>query len=198
MPPTGEIPVSSLNHEKADLCQWFFLLFRHFFHFSRTAKPPLSSPFHPHSFVERLSLGASWVYSFSKCCHLIIDLYSPLSRGTLLFSCIRSKPGQSSVPANLTLASDFSLGFIANWVRAECCVDPLRPPRLPGPSDHLGLAILSARTKTEDKKRESQHKSTRSDEVIDIPAMLLRPPVVRKGCRRPFGDPVIDRYGSNE
>ena len=31
---------------------------------------------HPHSFVERLSLGASWVFSFQWCCHLIIDLCS--------------------------------------------------------------------------------------------------------------------------
>ena len=31
---------------------------------------------------ERLSLRASWVYSFSRCCYLVIDLCSPLWKGT--------------------------------------------------------------------------------------------------------------------
>jgi len=30
--------------------------------FFRSTKPPLSPPFHPHSFGERFSLGASWVF----------------------------------------------------------------------------------------------------------------------------------------
>jgi hypothetical protein len=30
------------------------------------AKPPLSPSFHPHSFVEQLSLGASWAYPFQQ------------------------------------------------------------------------------------------------------------------------------------
>jgi hypothetical protein len=33
-----------------------------FFQFSRSAKPPLSPPFHPHSCMSSLSLGASWVF----------------------------------------------------------------------------------------------------------------------------------------
>jgi len=37
------------------------LLFLRLFPFFRSAKPPLSPPFHPHS--ERFSLGASWVFS---------------------------------------------------------------------------------------------------------------------------------------
>src|SRR5262249_45370613 len=61
-----------------------------------------------------------------------------------------------------------------------------------------GGAVRSARTETEDEKCESQHKSTRSGEMIDIPPTLLRPPVVWKGCRRPSGNPVIDGDGSNE
>ena len=36
-----------------------------------------------------------------------------------------------------------------------------------------GTAIRLARTKTDDKKCESPYKSTRSDEMIDIPSMLL-------------------------
>src|SRR5712664_4299723 len=48
-----------------------------------------------------------------------------------LFGCPLSKPSQSSVPADLTLASDLAFVFNASRVRLECCVDPLRPPRLP-------------------------------------------------------------------
>jgi len=33
----------------------------------------------------------------------------------------------SSVPADLTLASDLAFVFNASRVRPECCVDPLRP-----------------------------------------------------------------------
>ncbi len=47
------------------------------------AAPPLSPSFHPHSFVERLSLGASWAFPFQQCCYLIIDLSSPLFRQVL-------------------------------------------------------------------------------------------------------------------
>ena len=49
-----------------------------------------------------------------------------------LFGCSRSKPGQGSVPTDLTLASDLAFVFNASRVRLECCVDPLRPPRLSG------------------------------------------------------------------
>src|SRR6266850_4888032 len=49
-----------------------------------------------------------------------------------LFGCPRSKPSQGSVPADLTLASDLAFVFNASRVRLECCVDPLRPPDLPG------------------------------------------------------------------
>src|SRR5712664_3441089 len=49
-----------------------------------------------------------------------------------LFGCTRSKPSQGSVPADLTLASDLAFVFNANRVLPECCVDPLRPPRLSG------------------------------------------------------------------
>ena len=49
----------------------FFSLFSSFFFLlcsncSHGVKPPLSPPFHPHSFFERLSLGASWVYSIQQ------------------------------------------------------------------------------------------------------------------------------------
>jgi hypothetical protein len=52
-----------------------------------------------------------------------------LPRENYLFGCTRSKSNQSSVPADLTIASDFSFVFNARWVRAKCCVDPLRPRR---------------------------------------------------------------------
>src|SRR6266436_4908608 len=42
------------------------------------------------------------------------------------------EPSQGSVPAGLTLPSDLSFVFNASRVRVECCVDPLRPPDLPG------------------------------------------------------------------
>ena len=60
-------------HEKAGECQvgfffflgcLFFLSIRGFaFEPSRSLWSP---PFHPHSWVERLSLGASWVYSIQS------------------------------------------------------------------------------------------------------------------------------------
>src|SRR6266481_7255821 len=50
---------------------------------------------------------------------------------TDLFGCTRSKPSQGGVPTDLTSRAILGLVFSARWVRAECCVDPLRPPRLP-------------------------------------------------------------------
>src|SRR5258708_18602132 len=51
---------------------------------------------------------------------------------TDLFGCTRSKPSQGSVPTDLTSRAILALVFSARWVRAECCVDPLRPPDQPG------------------------------------------------------------------
>ena len=65
-------------------------------------------------------------------------------------------------------------------------------------SDQQWSAARSTRTKTEGQKRESQNKTTRSAEMIYIPATLLRTPILWDGFRRPFGNPVIDRYGSDE
>ena len=62
-------------HEKAGECQVcsfiFSLFFSSFFFLlcsncCHGVKPPLSPPFHPHSFFERLSLGASWVSSIQQ------------------------------------------------------------------------------------------------------------------------------------
>src|SRR6266481_3739649 len=50
---------------------------------------------------------------------------------TDLFGCTRSKPSQGSVPADLTWRAILAFVFNARWVRAECCVDPLKPPRKP-------------------------------------------------------------------
>src|ERR1700693_3982748 len=62
-------------HEKAGECQVcsfiFSLFFSSFFFLlgsncSHGVKPPLSPPFHPLSFFELLSLGASWVSSIQQ------------------------------------------------------------------------------------------------------------------------------------
>src|SRR5260221_8208182 len=50
---------------------------------------------------------------------------------TDLFGCTRSKPSQCTVPTDLTSRAILALVFSARWVRAGCCVDPLRPPGLP-------------------------------------------------------------------
>src|SRR6266566_6627826 len=60
-----------------------------------------------------------------------------------LFGCPRSKPSQGSVPADLTLASDLAFVFNASRVRLECCVDPLRPPRLSGLGSEWQLFAVS-------------------------------------------------------
>jgi hypothetical protein len=52
-----------------------------------------------------------------------------LPRGTDLFDCTWSKPSQDSVPADLAIPSNLAFVFSASCVRAERCVDPLRPPR---------------------------------------------------------------------
>src|SRR6266850_1864443 len=62
-----------------------------------------------------------------------------------LFGCPRSKPSQGSVPADLTLASDLAFVFNASRVRLECCVDPLRPARLPDELAYIGLFFIESR-----------------------------------------------------
>ena len=64
-----------------------------------------------------------------------------------------SKPSQGGVSVVQTLASGLPFLFNASRVRAECCVDPLKPPRkpdkfVPVPDDtpervHLGFICLS-------------------------------------------------------
>lgn len=56
----------------------------------------------------------------------------------------------------------------------------------------------STRTETEAEESKSYDKATRSDEMIHIPAMFLRVPVLWDGFRSPLGNPVVDRYRSNE
>jgi hypothetical protein len=69
----------SAFHEKADPCQEFFS-FRNFFLFPRSAKPPLSPPFHPHSLLSDCRSVQVGCTRFSRCCYLIIDLGSPFRR----------------------------------------------------------------------------------------------------------------------
>src|SRR5713101_4452248 len=56
-----------------------FLLFPYCSH---RAKPPLSPPFHPHSLLSDCRSVQVGCTRFSRCCYLIIDLYSPLSKGS--------------------------------------------------------------------------------------------------------------------
>jgi hypothetical protein len=69
-------------HEKAGRSQedssWFSLVTV----FSPAESPPLSPPFHPHSLmsaVRPVQVGCS---RFSRCCHLIVDLYFHLHDGS--------------------------------------------------------------------------------------------------------------------
>src|SRR5258708_39490142 len=59
----------------------FFFLLSFFLSFFQSVPIHLSRPFlHPsiRTLCERSSLGARWVFSFSRCCYLIIDLCSYL------------------------------------------------------------------------------------------------------------------------
>jgi len=70
--PNAEPTQSNSFHEKADPCQELFVLFPWFLPvLSRSAKPPLSPPFHPHSCVgdfRPVPVGCS---RFSRCCYLV-------------------------------------------------------------------------------------------------------------------------------
>ena len=77
----GTFRVARSFHEKAGACQEGFPLFLPQICF-RSAKPPLSPSFHPHSWLSdfrSVHVGRS---RFSRCCHLIIDLHSPLQEGS--------------------------------------------------------------------------------------------------------------------
>src|ERR1700726_4781116 len=74
-------------HEKAGECQAFSFIFSSslfllFPNCSHCAKPPLSPPFHPHSLLSDCRSVQVGCTRFSRCCYLIIDLCSPLSKGT--------------------------------------------------------------------------------------------------------------------
>ena len=56
----------------------FFTLSRRFFHFFRSAKPPLSPPFHPHSYLSDFRSVPVGCSSFNRCCYLVRDLCFPL------------------------------------------------------------------------------------------------------------------------
>src|SRR6266446_8137536 len=96
------------------------------------------SPIHS---LERLTLPAQPVDATPS--NALIRQYFP-GRSDL-FGCPRSKPSQRSVPADLTLASDLAFVFNASRVRFECCVDPLRPPDLPGARSPRNQVALSSR-----------------------------------------------------
>jgi hypothetical protein len=64
------------------------------------------------------------------------------SRRSDLCGCPRSKPSQGGVPADLAERAFLAFVFNLRRVRAECCVDPLKPPPLPDKwrRDDHGLA----------------------------------------------------------
>src|SRR6267378_4306323 len=104
------------------------------------------------------SFKASWVTSSTRRISPQMDLKCPDSRRRLittagstgrcntlqrvdstmlakenhLFGCDLLKPSQGSLSTDLTLASDSSLYFHCRLGSSKCCVDLLRPPRLPG------------------------------------------------------------------
>src|SRR5215470_8089962 len=51
--------------------------------FSRSAKPPLSPPFHPHSYVSDFRSVPVGCSRFSRCCYLISVLGFPPYEGSL-------------------------------------------------------------------------------------------------------------------
>ena len=61
-------------------------------------------------------------------------------RETELFGSTRSKPSQDCVPGDLTWRALLAVVFNAMRARAECCVDPLKPP---GKSDNWRLVPTS-------------------------------------------------------
>ena len=70
---SGNCP--SAFHEKADPCQECFCAFRDFLHFFRSAKPPLSPPFHPHSYMSGFRSVPVGCSRFIRRCHLGIVLF---------------------------------------------------------------------------------------------------------------------------
>ena len=58
-------------HEKVGPCQECFALSMSSSLFSRSAKPPLSRPFHPHSYVSDIRSVQVGRSRFSRRCHLI-------------------------------------------------------------------------------------------------------------------------------
>ena len=61
----------------------FFCSFMRFLPFSRSAKPPLSPPFHPHSYMSGFRSVQVGCSRFIRRCYLIIVLRFSLLRGKL-------------------------------------------------------------------------------------------------------------------
>ena len=73
-----------------------------------------------------------------------------------LFGCSRSKPSQGSVPFDSMLANNLAFKAPASRLRPWCCVDPLRPPRLPGLEDYFWFARYPSRVDAKRGDRFSQ------------------------------------------
>jgi hypothetical protein len=74
--------VSSLFFHFSLFLFWFFIFNFSLPNCSHSAKPPLSPPFHPHSLLSDCRSVQVGCTRYSRCCHLVIDLCSPLSKET--------------------------------------------------------------------------------------------------------------------
>src|SRR5712692_11055915 len=86
-----------------------FLLFPYCSH---RAKPLLSPPFHPHSLLSDCRSVQVGCTRFSRCCYLIIDLGSPLAKGTgpgiVAVTCSRRSSSAVGIPSLFFPSSCFS------------------------------------------------------------------------------------------
>src|SRR6266852_8008334 len=120
-----------------------FLLVRMFFLFLPVssypcAKPLLSPPFHPHSLLSDCRSVQVGCTRFSRCCYLIIDLGSPLAKGTgpgiVAVTCSRRSSSAVGIPSLFFPSSCFSQfstekfrARIAQERRIANSVDPEHP-----------------------------------------------------------------------
>jgi len=81
--------------------------FHEFFSFSRSAKPPLSPPFHPHSYMSGFRSVQVGCSRFIRRCHLIIVLRFSLQERSLGPGTCRSRLN-SAVELSCSVTNSFS------------------------------------------------------------------------------------------
>jgi hypothetical protein len=98
-----------------------------------------------------------------------------------LFGCPRSKPSQCGVPADLAERAFLALVFNARRVRAECCIDLLRPPRLSGLRDSHAHLRIKATNPTRDATQPSDRLASHVEPVpTRLQAQHLRVSFLRR------------------